>query len=169
MHVPYLLLECIRIKPRKGIALCSKITIDKGRGWRIAQPSSFVSGEAYFCNESLSVSSLKVECLGSMSNPLMTQGSNGVCADWCDAPGTENPLSHWIWCWMNPPSSLLAFWGNMNWPPSMKLKKLKIFRNKMSSMGCKWSSLNAPGTVNPLSHSILKLDESLLPITSPLG
>ena len=40
----------------------------------------------------------------------------------------------------------------------MKLKKLKIFWNKMGSMGCKCSSLNAPGTENPLSHSILKME-----------
>ena len=36
-------------------------------------------------------------------------------------------------------------------------------------MDCKWSSLNAPGTENPLYHSILKLDESPFPIISPLG
>ena len=27
----------------------------------------------------------------------------------------------------NPPFQLLALWGNKNWPPSMKVKKLKIF------------------------------------------
>ena len=31
-------------------------------------------------------------------------------------------------------------------------------------MGCKWSSLNAPGTGNPLSHSVLGLDEFPFPI-----
>ena len=36
-------------------------------------------------------------------------------------------------------------------------------------MGCKWSSLNATGTENPLSHSILKLDESPFSVISPLG
>ena len=35
--------------------------------------------------------------------------------------------------------------GNKNWPPSMKVKKLEIFCDKMSSKGCKWSSLNGPG------------------------
>ena len=70
---------------------------------------------------------------------------------------------------MNPPFPLLALWGNKNWPPSMKLKKLKIFWNKMGSMGCKWSSLNAPGTENPLSHSILKLDESPFPLLALWG
>ena len=42
--------------------------------------------------------------------------------------------------------SILALWGNKNWPPIMKVKKLEMFRNKMSLMGCKWSSLNTPGT-----------------------
>ena len=42
----------------------------------------------------------------------------------------------------------------------MKLKKLKIFWNKMGLMCCRWSSFNAPGTQTPLSHPILKLDES---------
>ena len=40
---------------------------------------------------------------------------------------------------------------------------------EMGSMGWKGSSLNAPGTENPLSHSILKLDESPFSIISPLG
>ena len=70
-----------------------------------------------------------------------------------DAPGTENPCLTELWSWMNPPFPLLALWGNKNWPPSMKVKKLKIFWNKMGSMGCKWSSLNAPGTESSLSHS----------------
>ena len=60
---------------------------------------------------------------------------------------------------MNSLFSILALWGNKNWPPSMKVKKLKIFWDKMGSKGCKWSSLNAPGTQSPLSHPILKLDE----------
>ena len=37
----------------------------------------------------------------------------------------------------------------------MKVKEMENFQNKIGSMGCKWSSLNAPGTENPLSHSIL--------------
>ena len=64
---------------------------------------------------------------------------------------------------------LLAPLGNKNWPPSMKVKKLKIFCHKMGSMGCKWSSLHAPGTQTPLSHPILKLDEFPFPIIGPLG
>ena len=60
---------------------------------------------------------------------------------------------------MNSLFSILALWGNKNWPPSMKVKKLKMFQNKMGLMGCKWFGLNAPGTKVLLSHSILKLDE----------
>ena len=65
--------------------------------------------------------------------------------------------------WMslkNFPFTLLALWGNKNWPPSMKVKKLENVQNKSSLKGCKWSSLNVPGTKPPLSHPILKLDES---------
>ena len=67
------------------------------------------------------------------------------------------------------PFQLFALWGNKNWPPSMNLKKLKIFLNKMGSTGCKWSSLNAPGTENPWSHPILRLEEFPFPIIGPLG
>ena len=95
-------------------------------------------------------------------------GSMGCKWSSLNAPGTENPLSHSILKLDEPPFPLLA-WGNKNWPPRMKVKKLEIFWNKMDSMGCKWSSLNTPGTENPLSHSILKLDESPFPIISPLG
>ena len=48
-------------------------------------------------------------------------------------------------------------------------EKLKIFLNKMGLKGCIWSSLDAPGTQSPLSHSILELDEFHFPIISPLG
>ena len=54
---------------------------------------------------------------------------------------------------------LLALWGNKNGLPSMKVKKLKIFQNKMGLKGCKWSSLNAPGTETPLPHPYWKLQE----------
>ena len=54
--------------------------------------------------------------------------------------------------WENSPFPLLALWGNKNGLPSMKVKKLKKIQNKMGLKGCKWSSLNAPGTETPLSH-----------------
>ena len=71
--------------------------------------------------------------------------------------------------WVIPHLPLLALWGNKNWPPSMKVQKLKMFHNKMGSMGSKWSSLTAPGTKVLLSHLILKLDEFPFLHISPLG
>ena len=64
---------------------------------------------------------------------------------------------------------LLALWGNKNWLPSMKWKKLKIFQNKMGLKGCKWSSLKAPGTETPLHHPILRLEDFPFLQISPLG
>ena len=52
---------------------------------------------------------------------------------------------------------------------AFQVKKLKIFQNKRGLMGCKWSSLNAPGTENPLSHPLLGLEEFHFPIIGPLG
>ena len=40
---------------------------------------------------------------------------------------------------------------------------------KLVLMGCKWSSLNSPGTQSCHSHSIVELDDSPFPIISPLG
>ena len=57
--------------------------------------------------------------------------------------------------WEISPFSLLALWGNENCPPYIKVKQIEIFLNKMSLKGCKRSSLNAPGTLTPLSHSLL--------------
>ena len=87
-----------------------------------------------------------------------------------NAPGTEYPFSHSILKLDESPFPIISplLWGNKNWPPSMKMKSLKIFWSKIGSMGCKGSNLNAPGTENPLSHLILKLDESPFPIISPL-
>ena len=45
----------------------------------------------------------------------------------------------------------------------MKVKKLEISRYIMGSKSCTWSSLNAPGTETPLSHSILRLDDFPVP------
>ena len=58
-----------------------------------------------------------------------------------------------FWSWIIALFPILALWGNKNWPPSMKVKKLKKFGNKSGSMGCKWSSLNATGTGDPLSQT----------------
>ena len=64
-----------------------------------------------------------------------------------------------FWSLQNGTFPLLALWGNKNWLPSMKVKKLEKFQNKMGLKGCKWSSLNAPGTQTPLSHLYWKLQE----------
>ena len=39
--------------------------------------------------------------------------------------------------------------------PSIKLRTIENFWDKISLTGCKWSSLNAPGTDTPVSHSFL--------------
>ena len=85
-------------------------------------------------------------------------------------PQALNPLCiiH-IWSWKNSPFPLLALWGNKNGLPSMKVKKLEIFQNKIGSMGCKLSSLKAPGTETPLSGPFLELGEFPFLIISLLG
>ena len=37
----------------------------------------------------------------------------------------------------------------------MKVKKMENFQNKMGLKECKWSSLNAPDTENPMSHALM--------------
>ena len=46
-----------------------------------------------------------------------------------------------------------------NWPPRIKMKQTETSMNKMGLMGCKWSSLNATGTHNPLCHPIPELGD----------
>ena len=86
-----------------------------------------------------------------------------------NAPGTGNPLSHPVLKLDEFPFPIIGLWGNKNWPPSMKVKKMENFGNKSGLMGCKWSSWNAPGTGNPLSHSVLELRNCPFPNISPLG
>ena len=87
-----------------------------------------------------------------------------------NAQGTETPLSHPYWEMGNSLNSqLLALWGNKNGLPSINVKKCENFQNKRGLMGCKWPSLNAQGTENPMSHPILKLGELPFPIIGPLG
>ena len=64
-----------------------------------------------------------------------------------------------FWVWKNSLFPLLALWGNKKWLPSMTVKKMENFLNKRAWMGCKWSSLNAPGIEIPLYHPILQLGE----------
>ena len=86
-----------------------------------------------------------------------------------NAPGTQNPLSHPFLELEFSLFSLLALWGNKNWPPSIKVKQIENCQNKMGLKGCKWSSLNATGTENPLSHPFLVLGEFHFPTFSPFG
>ena len=84
-------------------------------------------------------------------------GSMGCKWFGLNAPVTENPLSHSILKLDESTFPFLAPWGNKNWPPSMNLKELKIFWNKMGSMGLKRSSLNGTITDTPLSHPFVQL------------
>ena len=87
-----------------------------------------------------------------------------------NAQVTENLLSHPILELGEFPSPIIGpLWGNKNWLPSIKVKKLEKFEYKMGLMDCKWSSLNAPGTENFLSHPILELSEFPSPIIGSLG
>ena len=52
---------------------------------------------------------------------------------------------------------------------SMKVKKLEQFWNKIGLKGCKWSSLNAPGTETLSLIQIGKGEILPTPIISPLG
>ena len=55
-----------------------------------------------------------------------------------NAQSTEIPLSHPVLELENVPIlALLALWGNKNWRPSIKMKQIEIFQNKMASKFCK--------------------------------
>ena len=45
--------------------------------------------------------------------------------------------------------------------PSIKVEKFENLGNKIGLTGCKWSSLNAPGTDTPESHPFLELGDFL--------
>ena len=83
-----------------------------------------------------------------------------------NVPSTENPVSHPVLSESLFPFSVPLTGVIDNWTPSMKVKKFEIFWDKISSTGCKWSSLNAPSTETPVSHPILC--ESLFPFSVPL-
>ena len=74
-----------------------------------------------------------------------------------------------FWSWKNSFFPLLALWGNKNWPPSMKLEKLKKFQNKSGLKGCKWPRLNGHGTEILLTHPLWGLEELPFPIIGLLG
>ena len=85
-----------------------------------------------------------------------------------NSSGIESQQYH-SWKWGNYTFSIIDPLGNKNWPPSIKVKKFKKLGNKRSCLGCKWSSLNAPGTQSCHSHSIPELGDFPFPIISPLG
>ena len=74
-------------------------------------------------------------------------GSKGCKCSHLNVPGTENPRYHLLLGLGKIPFSHY-------WPsgviriglPSMKVEKMENFQNKTVLKGCKWSSLNAPGT-----------------------
>ena len=101
---------------------------------------------------------MKVKILENSHNK---RGLKGCKWSSFNAPGTQTPLSHSVLELDISLFSLLALWGNKNWPPSMKVKQIENCQNKMGLKWCKWFSLNAPGTQTPLSHSVLELDISL--------
>ena len=74
-----------------------------------------------------------------------------------NAPGTHTPLSHSVLELHFSLFSLLALWGNKNWPPSIKVQEMENSMNKLGLKCCKVSSLNAPGNDNPLSYPYLEL------------
>ena len=45
--------------------------------------------------------------------------------------------------------------------PSIKVRKVENFWDKISLTGCQWSNLNAPGSETPVSQSLL--EESIFP------
>ena len=62
-----------------------------------------------------------------------------------------------FWSWVNSTFPLLALWGNKKWLPSMKVKKLKNFQNKIGWTGCILSSLNTRGPEALVYHSSLTI------------
>ena len=92
-------------------------------------------------------------------------GPKGSIWSSLNAQGTETPLSHLILKLDEFPFPIICPLG----PPSMKVKKLKIFWVKMGSKVCKWSSLNAQATENPASHPFLELGKLPFLTISPLG
>ena len=99
---------------------------------------------------------MKVKKLEKFQNKM---GLKGCKWSSLNAPGTETPQSHPYWELGDSPFPLLALWGNKIGLPSMKVKKFEKFQNKIGLKGCKWSSLNAPGTETPQCHPYWELGE----------
>ena len=89
-----------------------------------------------------------------------------------NAQSTETPVSHSIWSEsLSPIFSPCCFLSSSlsgvirNGSPSIMVRRVVYFWDKISSTGCKWSNLNAQSTETPVSHSILR--ESLFPNFTP--
>ena len=111
--------------------------------------------------------SMKVQQMENFKNIMGLKGYKKWSS--LNAPGTEIPLSHSVLELDFSLFSLLALWGNKNWPPSIKVKQIENCQNKTGLKGCKWSTLKALGTQTPLSHSVLELDFSLFSLLALPG
>ena len=61
---------------------------------------------------------------------VQSPSTNNIRYCW-NASGTQTLYLIHFMGQKNSLFSLLAFWGTKNWPPSMKVRKLQIFLNKM--------------------------------------
>ena len=105
---------------------------------------------------------MKVKKLKNLGNKI---GSTGWKLSSLNAPGTETPFCHPVM--VNsflPFSASLSLWGNKNWPPMLKVKKFENLGDKIGFTGCKWSSLNAPGTEILVSDS--ECQKSIFPFSA---
>ena len=92
--------------------------------------------------------------------PIFQEVRGAMGSKWSSlkAPGIQNPLSHPVLRLDEFPFPSIGPLGVIRiGPPSMKVNKLKFYGNKRGLKGCKWSSLKAPSTENPLSNSFLGL------------
>ena len=84
-------------------------------------------------------------------------------------PGTQTPLSNSVLELDFSLFSLLALLGNKNCPSSIKMNQIENCQKEMGLKDSKLSSLNAPGTQAPLSHSVLELNFSLFSLLALWG
>ena len=68
-------------------------------------------------------------------------------------PTLKNLYLIHFWGWMNSLFSLLALWGNKNWPPSMKVKKVGKFPEQKGFKGMHIVQLECPRHRKPTVSS----------------
>ena len=95
--------------------------------------------------------------------------------------GTFDPLPPKIWSqywWIGlyplPPKFFVLYWRSVKLPSldlraGLPRRAGKKYKYKMGLKGCKWSSLNAPGTETPLCHPFVELGKFPFLSISPLG